>query len=41
VFSGQRFTLLYRRWLKRGDAVFESLSSPLIAAALAAGTGRV
>ena len=41
VFSGPRFTLLYRRWLKHGDAVFESVSSPVIAEALAAGTARV
>jgi hypothetical protein len=36
-----RFTLLYRRWLKHGDAVLESLSSSRIAEALADGTGRV
>ena len=41
MFSGPRFTLLYRRWLKHGDAVLESLSSSLIAETLAAGTGRV
>ena len=39
VFSGPRFRLLYRRWLKHGDVVLDSLSSPLIAEALAAGTG--
>jgi hypothetical protein len=41
VFRTPRFTLLYRRWLKHGDAVFEGLSSPAIAEALNAGTGRV
>lgn len=41
VFSGPRFSLLYRRWLKHGDVVLDSLSSPLIAEALPAGTGDV
>lgn len=41
AFSAPRFTLLYRRWLKHGDAVLESLSSPGIAEALAGGTGHV
>lgn len=41
IFGTPRFTLLYRRWLKHGDAVFESISSPVIAEALATGTGRV
>ena len=33
--------LLYRRWLKHGDAVFEALSSPVITEALNAAMGRV
>ncbi len=41
VFGSPRFTLLYRRWLKYGDAVFEAVFSSVIADALAAGTGRV
>lgn len=41
VFGSRRFTLLYRRWLKHGDGAFETVSSPAIADALAAGTGRV
>jgi hypothetical protein len=41
VFGAPRFTLLYRRWLKHGDVAFEAVSSPVIAEALAAGTGRV
>lgn len=41
VFGSPRFTSLYRRWLKHGDAVFEGLSSPVIADALTSGTGRV
>jgi hypothetical protein len=41
IFGATRFTLLYRRWLKQGDAVFEPLSSTAIADAMTAGTGRV
>jgi hypothetical protein len=41
VFAAPRFTALYRRWLKQGDTVFEAISSPEMADALAAGTGRV
>jgi hypothetical protein len=41
LFSALRFTSLYRRWLKHGDAVFETLSSPVIAEDLATGRGRV
>lgn len=41
VFGGPRFRLMYRRWLKHGDAAFETVSSPSIAEALAAGTARV
>ena len=39
-FEGPRFTLLYRRWLKDGDAALEALSSTVIADALASGNGR-
>jgi hypothetical protein len=31
VFGAPRFTEMYRRWLKHGDAVFEGPSSPVIA----------
>jgi hypothetical protein len=41
VFNTSRFTLLYRRWLKQGDAAFEAVSSPVFAEALAGGVGRV
>jgi hypothetical protein len=41
VFNTSRFTLLYRRWLKQGDAAFEAVSSPVLAEALASGVGRV
>jgi hypothetical protein len=41
VFNTPRFTLLYRRWLKQGNAAFEAVSSPVFAEALANGTGRV
>jgi hypothetical protein len=41
VFGSARFMLLYRRWLKHGDVVFETASSTVFAAALANGTGRV
>jgi len=41
VFGAPRFTLLYRRWQKHGDAAFEGVSSPVIAEALATGMGRV
>jgi hypothetical protein len=41
VFNTPRFTLLYRRWLKEGDAIFQAVSSPVFAEALARGTGRV
>ena len=41
VHGRPRFALLYRRWLKEGDAVFEHLSSPVIAEALAGGHAHV
>jgi hypothetical protein len=41
VFGTPRFTLLYRRWLKQGDEAFEAVSSPVVAEALARGSGRV
>ena len=41
VFGTPRFTLLYRRWLKHGDAAFEAVSSPVLAEALTSGTARV
>jgi hypothetical protein len=41
VYGRPRFALLYRRWLREGDAVFNHLSSPTIAEALAGETARV
>ena len=41
VFGTPRFTEMYRRWLKHGNAVFEGPSSPVIAEALSTGRGRV
>jgi hypothetical protein len=41
LFGTPRFTQMYRRWLKHGDAVFEAPSSPAIAEALNTGRGRV
>jgi hypothetical protein len=41
LFGTPRFTQMYRRWLKHGDAVFEGPSSPAIAEALNTGQGRV
>jgi len=41
VYGAPRFTLLYRRWLKQGDTVFEALSSPVIAEALTTCRARV
>jgi hypothetical protein len=41
VFAAARFTAMYHRWLKHGDAVFAGPSSPAIAEALNSGRGRV
>jgi hypothetical protein len=41
VFSTPRFALLYRRWEKHGDTVFEGVSSPVLADALTSGAGRI
>ncbi len=41
VFGTPRFTAMYQRWLKHGNAVFEGPSSPAIAEALNTGRGRV
>ena len=41
VFGAPRFTFLYRRWLKHGDSVFDAVSSPMLAEALASGSARV
>jgi hypothetical protein len=41
VFAAARFTAIYHRWLKHGDAVFAGPSSPAIAEALNSGRGRV
>jgi hypothetical protein len=41
VFGTPRFTAMYQRWLKQGNALFEGPSSPVIAEALSTGRGRV
>jgi hypothetical protein len=41
VFTAARFTAMYHRWLKHGNAVFAGPSSPAIAEALNSGRGRV
>jgi hypothetical protein len=41
VYGTPRFTVLYRRWLKQGEMVFDALASPVIAEGLATGTARV
>ena len=41
VCAAARFTAMYHRWLKHGDAVFAGPSSPAIAEALNSGRGRV
>ena len=41
VYSTPRFMLLYRRWQQHGDVVFDDASSPVLAEALANGSGRV
>jgi hypothetical protein len=41
VFGTARFTEMHRCWLKHGNAVFEGLSSPVIAEALRDRRGRV
>jgi hypothetical protein len=41
VFGTPRFAALYQRWLKRGNAVVDGPSSPVIAEALSTGAGRV
>jgi hypothetical protein len=40
-FTTTRFALLYRRWLRHGDVVFDLVSSPAIADALNEGRGTV
>jgi hypothetical protein len=41
VFGTPRFTEMYQRWLKHGNAVFEGPSTPMIAEALSTGRGHV
>lgn len=41
VFAAARFTAMYHRWLKHGNAAFAGPSSPAIAEALNSGRGRV
>jgi hypothetical protein len=41
AFRGERFKVLYRRWLTEGEAALEGASSPAIAQALQGGRGRI
>ena len=41
MFHAERFQLLYRRWLPRGDAAFESLLSTAMREALVTGCAEV
>jgi hypothetical protein len=41
MFAAARFTAMYHRWLRHGNAVFAGPSSPAIAEALNSGRGRV
>jgi hypothetical protein len=41
VFGAPRFTAMYHRWLKHGNAVFEGPSSPATADALNTGRGHM
>jgi hypothetical protein len=41
TLSTPRCRLLYHRWLTDGDTAFDLVSSPVIADALARGTGRI
>src|SRR5207248_7716270 len=41
AYSTPRFVMLYRRWQKHGDVVFEDAASPVLADALANGSGLV
>jgi hypothetical protein len=41
LFGTPRFTEMYQRWRRYGDAVFEGISSPAIAEAMEAGRGTV
>jgi len=41
VFGAPRFTAMYHRWLRHGNAVFDGPSSAATAEALASGRGRV
>jgi len=41
VFGTPRFTEMYQRWRRYGDAVFEGISSPTIAEAMEAARGTV
>ncbi len=41
AYGTPRFDVMYQRWLKHGNTVFEGPSSPVIAEALNTGAGRV
>lgn len=40
-FAATRFQVLYRRWLREGDTVFEAISSGALADAIKRGSGRI
>ena len=41
AFRGERFEVLYRRWLTEGDSVLEAAASPDLGHALKGGNGRI
>lgn len=41
AYGASRYQVLYQRWLKEGEAALEVVSSPLLANAIAGGTGRL
>jgi hypothetical protein len=41
AFRGERFEVLYRRWLTDGEAVLQGASSPALGQAIKDGTGRI
>jgi hypothetical protein len=40
-FAATRFQVLYRRWLREGDIVFETISSGALGEMIASGAGRI
>jgi hypothetical protein len=41
AYGASRFQVLYRRWVKEGDAAFDVVFSTVLAGAIAAGAGRL